>query len=181
VKKLLILFPIFLFLVAAAPTLLTGKIVGVSDGDTVILLTAENIQYKIRLQGVDCPEIHQAFGQKAKQFASDLVFQKNVSVNVFGTDRYGRTLGEVVLPGGVSLNKELVKNGFAWHYKKYSNDLELAQLEIEARNAKIGLWTDPSPAPPWEFRGNPKIDNPRFHGDYQSIRTKKILTKKYRR
>lgn len=154
-KKLLFLSPLFLLLVAAAPYMLTGKIVGVSDGDTVTLLTPEKQQIKIRLLGIDCPEKSQAFGQKAKQFASNMVFQKKVSVRIYDTDRYGRKVGEVLI-NGKSLNKELVRAGFAWQYKQYSKDPDLAKLEIEARNAKRGLWSDPAPIPPWEFRHGKK-------------------------
>jgi micrococcal nuclease len=151
-KALILLVPLLFF---AGQSVLTGKIVGVSDGDTVTLLSVDKRQIKIRLQGVDCPEKAQAFGQKAKQFTSAMVFGKQVRVVSFGSDRYGRTIGEVLLVGGSSLNKELVRNGFAWWYRQYApKDTELQKLEAVARAAKLGLWADPNPVPPWDFRRN---------------------------
>ncbi len=129
---------------------LTGKVISVQDGDTITILQGKT-SYKIRLQGIDCPEKSQAFGNVAKQFTSDLVFGKTVRVKYDELDHYKRYLGEVFV-GKVNLNKELLKAGLAWHYKQYSKDPVLAALEIKARAAKTGLWSDPWAIPPWEFR-----------------------------
>ncbi|MEJ5250763.1 MAG: thermonuclease family protein [Chthonomonadetes bacterium] len=129
----------------------TGKVVGVSDGDTIEVMRAGRA-VRVRLHGIDCPESRQAFGTRAKQFTSELVFGKTVAVQVYGTDQYGRILGEVILPDGRSLNRELVRNGYAWWYRRYSNDPVLQQLEDEARRERRGLWRDKNPIPPWEFR-----------------------------
>ncbi len=103
--------------------------------------------------GGDCPEKRQAFGNRAKQFTSKLVFGKTVTVQVLGRDRYGRTVGVVLLPDGRSLNHELVRAGLAWWYRRYAPDDEtLAQLERDARGAERGLWADAEPVPPWEWR-----------------------------
>jgi len=134
----------------------TGKVVNVTDGDTVVVLRAGNIQEKIRLAEIDCPEKSQAFGQRAKQFTLDKAAQKNVTVEVRDHDRYGRTVGEVFLPDGKSLNRELVRNGYAWWYRQYSKDLSLGENEQEARSARRGLWSDPNPIPPWDFRRKAK-------------------------
>ncbi len=108
---------------------------------------------RIRLHGIDCPEKRQPFGNRAKQFASALVFGKTVTVNVLDVDRYGRTVGEVILPDGQVLNHELVRAGLAWWYRRYAPDDDtLAQLEADARAAKRGLWADAEPVPPWEWR-----------------------------
>ncbi len=123
----------------------------VKDGDTIDLLR-NGQTIKVRLFGVDCPEKNQAYGQRAKQFTSDLVFGKNVRLIAHNTDRYGRTVGTIILPDGRNLNEELVREGFAWHYKAYSNDTRLANLEADARRFKRGLWQDANPTPPWEFR-----------------------------
>lgn len=130
---------------------LIGKVVGVSDGDTIEVMRAGRA-VRVRLQGIDCPESRQAFGTRAKQFTAELVFGKTVAVQVYGTDQYGRILGEVILPDGRSLNRELVRNGYAWWYRRYSNDPVLQQLEEEARRERRGLWRDKNPVPPWEFR-----------------------------
>jgi micrococcal nuclease len=108
---------------------------------------------KVRLHGVDTPEKAQAFGTQARKLTGDLVFQRDVTVVVHTTDRYGRLVGEVLLPDGRSLNQELVKAGMAWWYRQYApHDTTLAQLEAEARTAKRGLWADANPVPPWEWR-----------------------------
>lgn len=129
----------------------TGRVVGVSDGDTIEVMRAGRA-VRVRLQGVDCPESHQAYGTRAKQFTSELAFGKTVAVQVHGTDQYGRILGEVILPDGRSLNRELVRNGYAWWYRRYSDDPVLQQLEEEARRERRGLWREKNPTPPWEFR-----------------------------
>ena len=130
----------------------TGKVVGLSDGDTISVLR-EGKAVKVRLHGVDTPEKAQAFGTQARKLTGDLVFQQTVTVVIRDTDRYGRVVGEVLLPDGRSLNQELVKAGMAWWYRQYApNDTTLAQLEAEARTAKHGLWADANPIPPWEWR-----------------------------
>ena len=121
------------------------------SGDSFVVLH-DNEQIEIRLEGIDCPELHQAFGQKAKQATSDLVAGKTVTVQPTGTDQYNRTLANVILPDGRNLNQELVRHGYAWWFRKYSKDQTLAKLEAEARKKKLGLWADPNPTPPWEWR-----------------------------
>ena len=116
----------------------TGRVVGVSDGDTITVLHNGKGE-RIRLHGIDCPEKRQAFGNRAKQFTSKLVFGTTVTVQVVDRDRYGRTVGVVLLPDGRSLNHELVRAGLAWWYRKYSDDQSLGDLEAEAREAKRGL------------------------------------------
>ena len=133
----------------------TGEVVRVIDGDTIRVMHLSRAK-KIRLADVDTPEYKQAFGTQAKQFTSDLVRGKEVSVKVEGLDRHGRRVAEVILPDGRSLNRELVRAGFAWWNRKYSEDNTLGQLEEEARTAKRGLWADPEPLPPWEFRKRQK-------------------------
>jgi endonuclease YncB( thermonuclease family) len=127
------------------------EVVGVTDGDTVFVMHNGRAA-KIRLTGIDCPEMGQAFGVNARRFVSEQCFGKWVTIKETGTDKYGRTLGDVVLPDGTVLNQELVRAGLAWWYRQYSHDQTLAALEKEARSAKRGLWTDADAIPPWEFR-----------------------------
>lgn len=131
-----------------------GKVVSITDGDTISVIH-NGVPEKIRLNGIDCPEKGQAFGAKSKQFTSDMAFGKIVTVKEHGRDKYGRTIGDVFLPDGTNLNKELVKDGFAWWYYQYSDDKEIEQLEQEARVSREGLWSDPDPISPWNFRHNP--------------------------
>jgi micrococcal nuclease len=130
----------------------TGTVVGISDGDTLSVLR-EGKAVKVRLHGVDTPERAQAFGTQARQFTSAFAFQQTVTVEVRQTDRYGRLVGDVLLPDGRILNQALVQAGMAWWYRPYApNDLLLAQLEAEARAAKRGLWAEAHPIPPWQWR-----------------------------
>lgn len=136
-----------------AQSTIQGKVVGIADGDTITVL--QNFkQYKIRLYGVDTPEKKQDFGQKAKKFTSDMAFNQQVKVVAYDTDRYGRTVG-VVYVDHKCLNQELIKNGFAWVYKRYCKGPfcnDWLQLEHEARENKLGLWIDKNPTPPWDYR-----------------------------
>jgi endonuclease YncB( thermonuclease family) len=139
----------------AAPALaadFSGEVVGVLDGDTIEVLHNTHPE-RIRLSGIDCPEKGQAYGQRAKQTASGLVYGKDVTLLTHGLDKYGRTLAEVRLLDGTLVNHELVKEGWCWWYRKYaSGDTVLEGLEKAAREAKKGLWADPQPVPPWEWR-----------------------------
>lgn len=129
----------------------TGKVVGVADGDTLVVLDGTT-PVRVRLHGIDCPERGQAFGAAARRFASSLAFGQSVTVRSRGKDRYGRVLGEVVLPDGRRLDRELVAAGMAWHYARYSDDEALAKAEQQARKARVGIWSEADPVAPWSFR-----------------------------
>lgn len=128
-----------------------GQVVAVLDGDTIEVME-QGKAVRIRLYGVDAPEKSQPYGMQAKKFTSEQCFGKTVTLKVKDRDRYGRTVSEVILPDGRSLNRELVRNGYAWWYRQYSRDPSLGELEEEARRAHRGLWADKSPEPPWEYR-----------------------------
>lgn len=132
-----------------------GKVVGISDGDTITVLTAEKKQIKVRLYGIDCPESRQAFGNRAKQAASELVFGRVVRVEVMHKDRYSRTVGIVTRQDGKNLNGELVAEGLAWVYPRYCKASICGKwrtAENSARGARRGLWADREPMPPWAWR-----------------------------
>jgi endonuclease YncB( thermonuclease family) len=150
-KKYLFLLIFLLFCVGLEAQKLSGKVVGVNDGDTFEMLVG-NRKLKVRLEGIDCPEKGQAFGNAAKTYTSNLVFGQYVSVYVKSYDRYKRAIAIVYLPGGGTLNEALLSSGMAWHFKKYNNDKSWARLENQARKSRIGLWSDSNPIPPWEFR-----------------------------
>ncbi len=131
----------------------SGEVVGVADGDTITALHNGKGE-RIRLYGIDTPEKRQAFGKKAKQFTSSMVYGKTVEVKPKDTDRYGRTVGMVSVTGE-SLNEALIKNGYAWIYRQYCKESfckDWLNLESAARYGKIGLWSEPNPIPPWNFR-----------------------------
>jgi endonuclease YncB( thermonuclease family) len=135
---------------------LFGKVVGITDGDTVKLLKGNNTTVKIRVANIDCPERKQPFSTKAKQFTSDAIFSKTVKVQVLKKDRYGRLVANIIYNDSLNLSEELLKVGLAWHYKKYSKDKFLQKLEDKARLHKIGLWSDPNAIAPWEYRSKKK-------------------------
>lgn len=130
----------------------TGPVVSVIDGDTIEVLHNQHPE-RIRLHGIDCPEKGQAYGNKAKQATSALVFGKEVTLQTHGKERYGRTIADVLLADGTNVNHELVKDGWCWWYRKYApKDIELKTLEEQARQSKKGLWGERAPVPPWEWR-----------------------------
>lgn len=149
------------FLLCISPLLqaetLIGKVVGVTDGDTITVLDDSHTQFKIRLAGIDAPEKKQPFGQVSKKMLSDLVFQKTVQVEWKKQDRYGRLVGKVIVEQ-IDVNLEQVKYGLAWFYRKYQNELSpadrtaYAEAEFKAQQNKQGLWVYPNPMAPWEFR-----------------------------
>ncbi|MFC7356723.1 thermonuclease family protein [Jejudonia soesokkakensis] len=129
-----------------------GKVVSITDGDTFKLLTQDSIVHRIRIASIDCPEKKQPFSKLAKQFTSDAIVGKNICLDIISKDRYGRSIAIVYYDDFLTLNEALVKNGFAWHFLKYSKDPSLDQLEEYARKNKLGLWIDKNPIPPWEWR-----------------------------
>jgi micrococcal nuclease len=128
------------------------RVIGIKDGDTVVLLTAAKTEITVRLSEIDAPERKQAFGTVSRTFLSDLIFGKEVKLEKLGTDRYGRTLGFIYLRNGTNVNLEMVKNGMAWQYDKYSKSAILKKAQASAKSMKAGLWRDPYPVAPWEFR-----------------------------
>ena len=130
---------------------LRARVTRLRDGDSFDVRRG-NETVRVRVFGVDSPERGQPWSTKARQFTADLVGNREVLIRVKDRDKYGRVVGIVILADGRSLVEELVRAGLAWHYKFFSNDPTLARLESEAKAARRGLWTDPHPVPPWEFR-----------------------------
>jgi endonuclease YncB( thermonuclease family) len=146
---------------------LAGRVVGVSDGDTVTVLTAEHRQVKIRLSGIDAPEKKQPFGAHSKETLSRQIFGQPVTVEWFKTDRYGRILGKIEIDG-VDANLEQVREGSAWVYTQYLRELPIEdrklylEAERQAQDAHRGLWRDTDPEPPWQWRR--ELREHRSHG-----------------
>lgn len=131
---------------------LYGKVVRVSDGDTLSLLDKSGKQHKIRFYGIDSPELQQAYGKAAKAALSRRVYREEVGVAVVETDNYGRQVG-TVYADGVNVNRALVEEGYAWWYRYHApHERRLEIAEGEARAAKRGLWADDNPVPPWDWR-----------------------------
>ena len=127
---------------------LSGKVVSVHDGDTVTVLQDAR-QIKVRLYGIDAPELKQPYGKKSRQFLANLIAGKVVEVNENGKDRYKRTIGTIYLDGK-DINAQMVEAGYAWAYRKFSK--KYAPQESGAKYQKLGLWRDEEPVPPWEWR-----------------------------
>lgn len=130
---------------------LSGRVIGISDGDTISLLDTRKGLTKIRLHQIDAPEKKQDFGQRSKQSLSELIYGKQVRIDVADIDKYGRTVGTIWL-GQTDINMEQVKRGMAWVYVKYATDPGYFAAESTAKNARFGLWSQPNAIPPWMFR-----------------------------
>ncbi|MDT3708287.1 MAG: thermonuclease family protein [Thiobacillus sp.] len=147
----------FVITTAAHADTLTGRVVGIADGDTLTVLDASNTQHKIRLSGIDSPEKGQPFGQVCKQSLSDLAYGRVVAVEASKLDRYGRVIGKVLVDGE-DASLEQIRRGCGWHYKRYQNEqilddrLAYSRVEESARASRVGLWTDHEAVPPWEWR-----------------------------
>jgi endonuclease YncB( thermonuclease family) len=127
------------------------RIVSVHDGDTLRALDEGNVERKVRLVGIDAPELGQAFGRVSRDRLRELALRQRVVVELHDRDRYGRELATVVIDGA-SINRQMVAEGMAWHFTRYSADADLAAAEAAARAARIGLWSDAAPVAPWQWR-----------------------------
>lgn len=152
---------VFAFLTIASITgaadTISGKVVSIADGDTLTVLDDARSERKVRLNGIDAPELGQAFGQVSKRNLGALVFGKLVRVEWRKIDRYGRLVGSVYV-GETDANLEQLRAGMAWYFVKYESDVPAAnrkpyaEAERDARTARRGLWADAKPVAPWDFR-----------------------------
>lgn len=133
-----------------APSGNTFQVVRVVDGDTVYLRGSDE-QFKVRLVCIDAPESSQAFGKASKSHLSRLIGGQSVQLEDRGQDRYGRTLG-LIWANGYDMNWQMIKDGYAWDYDRYTCGKSYHNAEKAAREAKRGLWADANPTPPWEYR-----------------------------
>lgn len=133
---------------------LTGKVVDVHDGDSLTLLV-EKVQHKVRLDGIDAPEAKQAFGEVSRKALASMVAGKQVTVDWKKRDRYHRIIGQVKI-GSTDVNLKQVATGMAWHFTEYNKDKSYADAQVQAKEKKLGLWVDPQPVAPWDFRQNQK-------------------------
>jgi endonuclease YncB( thermonuclease family) len=127
------------------------RVVGVHDGDTVTCLDESNQQQKVRLAEIDSPEIGQDYGKVSREALAEMVFGKTVEVTEDGKDRYGRWIGHISA-NGVDVNRQMIATGNAWHYEDYSRDASLAALQSQAQAQRLGLWAQPAPVAPWDYR-----------------------------
>jgi len=149
------IFPLVLivlsFSVPAFAQEFPAHVISVSEGDA-ITVRHERRMVRIRLRGVDCPEKGQPYFNEAKRFTSFMADNRDVLVRPLGKDARGRTIADVILPGGKSLNQELLQEGLAWWDRKHSNDQAMKDLQDVAQAGKRGLWSEAKPIPPWEWK-----------------------------
>lgn len=139
---------------------LSGRVLTVLDGDTLDVDVAGR-RTRVRLHGIDAPELGQAWGPQARDFARERAEGGVVTVHPVDTDRYGRLVARVTLEDGSSLGEAIVAAGHAWHFRRYSSSQRLASLEADARSRRLGLWRSPTPTPPWRFRDEARGRDPR--------------------
>ncbi|MFA7615504.1 MAG: thermonuclease family protein [Weeksellaceae bacterium] len=147
-----ILYLTFFLLPLLAYSQVTAKVVGIKDGDTIVVLLKNKTQQTLRLAEVDCPENGQAFARNAKQFTSDAVFRKEITYIETDRDRWGRIIAKVYYDDNLYLSAEIIKAGMGWWYYRYSDDESLGDLENDAKTNNRGLWQDSNAIAPWEFR-----------------------------
>lgn len=137
----------------AKEIVIEGKVIAITDGDTIELLNKDKQTFKIRFAEIDSPEKDQPYGQKSKQALSDLIYSEKVQVIQSDIDRYGRVVGYVYF-NEQNINLEMVKLGMAWVYTYYSKDEKFREAENEARAKKVGIWSlqEDQIMPPWEWR-----------------------------
>lgn len=141
-------------------TLLLGLCVRVHDGDTISVSHNQRL-VRVRVVSIDSPEMGQPYGRAAKRFMNDLCYNKNVRLVPLEKDRFGRLVAKVYLEDGRDVGQEMVKNGMAWYDRRYHPDTRLERLEEKARAGRQGLWREPSPIPPWQWRRqHPRESNP---------------------
>lgn len=130
----------------------SGKVIAIIDGDTYDVLLQGNKTVRVRMEGIDAPEKGMPFYQKSKKYLSDLCFGKQIKIKITGVDNHERFLAYSYLKDGKELSQEMIKAGFAWHFKKYNSNIKLSELELEAKTLRKGLWVDENSMSPWENR-----------------------------
>lgn len=159
-RKLMPLFittAILVFSISTFADTIQGRVVSVADGDTVTVLDAFNTEHKIRLMGIDAPEIEMPFGEWSRENLSSLVFGKQVIIEHGKQDRFGRIVGKIIV-NGVDVNLEQLKAGMAWHHMQNQraqapvDQKSYSEAEEYARTIRQGLWADEKPIPPWDWR-----------------------------
>lgn len=157
INRLLCASLLLLLSIVANAAELTGRVTDIASGDSMTIVDASGIEYKIRLSGIDAPEKQQPFGQESKKSLADMVFGKKVTVNWIKRDYHKRVVGKVML-NKTDVNLQQVKRGMAWVFKHFVNDpysqdeADYVDAQEQAEDSRLGLWTQRDPIPPWEFR-----------------------------
>ena len=150
-QKFILLFFAVYILFQCQERAIIGEVVRVADGDTFTILTEQNEQIRVRLHGIDAPEKNQDFSRVSKNYLTELVMSKSVSVYTKKRDQYGRIVA-IVYVGDLVVNEAMLTAGLAWHFKEYDANPQWEEIEATARRNRIGIWSHDHPKPPWEFR-----------------------------
>lgn len=153
-RILLTIFVVFPLLLSAQ--VLRGKVVKITDGDTFTLLVNGNEQVRVRIDGIDAPERGQAYGNRAKEYLSNMIWGESITIQKTKTDRYGRSICKVSTQTIKDVGLEMIKAGYAWQYRDYNNDKSYTAAENQARENMKGLWQNKNPIRPQDFRKNKK-------------------------
>jgi micrococcal nuclease len=146
---------------ACAENELSGKVISVFDGNTIEVIADDNESYKIMLYGIDSPELGQEYGDQAKKFLQKMILDKKVTVKIQGKDRWGNRLGVILIDGKVDPRFELLEAGLAWTAEKNPIE-ELESVKERAREQGKGLWKEKDPTPPWIFRREQTMLEPKY-------------------
>ena len=138
-------------LVAATDDTVEGKVTRIIDGDSILVVDAKKVEHEVQLEGIDAPEMKQDFGKESTEGLTKLLKDKSVRLTWKSKDNFDRLLAQVY-DGDKHINMEMIKTGMAWHFKRYNKDESLAKAELEAKEAKKGLWAKESPIAPWDYR-----------------------------
>ncbi len=139
---------------------LTGKVINVIDGNTIEMVAQDNETYKVMLFGIDCPEIGQEFADKARKFLEKIILDKNVNIKIQGKDRWGNRLGIILIDGKIDPRYELLEAGLAWTAERNPID-ELESIKEKAKEKGKGLWKEQDPTPPWIYRRQQSMMQPK--------------------
>lgn len=150
ISRICIIYTILLQPVCSDDELISIRVTKISDGDTVRAIVSGE-EKRIRLWGIDAPEKNQSFGKKSKKNLGNLLENSDIQLKIIGIDRYKRTLG-ILYSKDKNINLQMVKDGYAWAYRKYNKESEYLEAQNTAKEKKLGLWEELEPTPPWEFR-----------------------------
>lgn len=128
------------------------KVVGISDGDSFTVINRDNLQINVRVFAIDAPEKNQAYGDLAKKALSDLIYGKDIEIDVQAQERWGRYVAKVHTPEGRDVALLMLQSGMAWHYTRYNNSTAYIKAQEAAKNSRRGLWADKNPVAPWDYR-----------------------------
>lgn len=146
-----IMFAIFIFSLSIIAVAISGKVIRVSDGDTILIQSGSQ-KIRVRMYGIDAPELKQKYGEESKKYLKKRIMDKNVDIKVINQDQYGRKVGKVFYKNK-DINLEMLETGNAWFYEYHAkHEKDYRKAFKNAKEQKLGLWKDKNPQNPRNFR-----------------------------